>query len=109
MEIKDKKNTMKDALIESFVNDHKAYKNTISFINKDLSDANINFQYSYDEFCIDFLNESLLGVESNDIFMYENFSDFYSNFFEFNLMILQNMLSKKLKNLGYSFEDVYKE
>ena len=109
MEIKDKKNTIKESLIESFVNDHNTYKNTISFINKDLSDANINFQYTYDEFCIDFLNESLLGIENNDIFMYENFIDFYSNFFEFNLMILQNMLSKKLKKLGYNFEDVYKD
>lgn len=109
MDIKDRKTNMKDALIESFLNDKNAYKNTISFINKDLSDANIDFQYTYDEFCIDFLNESLLGVESNDIFIYENFSDFYSNFFEFNLSILQNMLSKRLNKLGYSFDDVYKD
>lgn len=109
MEVKDRQNTIKDALIESFVNDRNAYKNTIAFINKDLSDANIDYQYSYDEFCVDFLNESLLGIESNDIFIYEKFHDFYTNFYEFNLVTLQNMLTKKLKNLGYSFEDVYKD
>lgn len=107
MKIEDRKNTIKNALIESFLNDHKAYENTISFINKDLSDANINFQYSYNEFCVDFLNESLLGVEDNDIFIYENFNDFYSNFFEFNLSTIEKMLSKRLNKLGYKLEDVY--
>jgi len=109
MEVKNRKDTIKDALIESFINDHKAYKNTISLINKDLLNANINFQYTYDEFCVDFLNESLMGVENNDIFMYDNFNEFYSKFFEFNLMILQNKISKKLNKLGYNFDDVYKK
>jgi len=107
MEIEDRKKVIKTALINSFVDDHKAYKSTIDFINKDLEKSDIKFQYSYDEFCLEFLNETLINIEKIDIFTVEGFDQFYINFWQFNLYNLQCMLNKKLEDLGYNFEDFY--
>lgn len=109
MDIEEKKETLKSALIDSFVNDNQSYKNTIKSINDDLKKFNIDYQYTYDEFCVDFLNESLLNIEKNDIFEHDINKDFYSNFWLFNLMTLQSMLSKKIYNLGKNISDIYNE
>lgn len=108
MEIEDRKSVIKTALINSFVDDSKAYKTTIEFINKDLKKSKIKFQYKYDDFCLEFLNETLTNIENIDIFTVEGYDQFYTNFWQFNLYNLQCMLNKKLKNLGYSFDDFYK-
>ena len=107
MEIEERKKVLKNALINSFVDDYSAYKNTIQFINKDLIESNISFQYSYDEFCIEFLNETLENIEEVDIFTADKYNDFYVNFWQFNLYNLQCMLTKKLNNLGYKYQDFY--
>jgi len=107
MEIEDRKKVIKTALINSFVDDRKAYKSTIEFINKDLKKSEIQFQYSYDEFCLEFLNETLINIENIDIFTVDGFDQFYINFWQFNLYNLQCMLNKKLEHLGYNFEDFY--
>jgi len=107
MEIEERKSVLKSALINSFVDDHDAYKNTIKFINKDLKKSKINFQYSYDEFCVEFLNETLKNVENIDIFMVNEYNQFYINFWQFNLYNLQCMLNRKLNDLGYKYENFY--
>ena len=107
MKIEDRKKVIKTALVNSFVDDSKAYKSTIEFINKDLKKSEINFQYSYDEFCLEFLNETLINIENIDIFTVDGFDQFYINFWQFNLYNLQCMLNKKLDILGYNFEDFY--
>jgi len=107
MEIEERKKVLKTALINSFVDDYTAYKNTIDFINKDLSNSNIKYQYSYDEFCVEFLNETLTNLEDIDIFTDKN-NDFFINYWKFNLYNLQCMLNKKLCELGYKYEDFYK-
>lgn len=109
MEIEERKKVLKTALINSFVDDYTAYKNTIDFINKDLSGSSIAFQYSYDEFCIEFLNETLINLEDIDIFTVDKYNEFYRNFWKFNLYNLQCMLNKKLDTLGYKYEDFYKK
>jgi len=108
MEIEERKMILKTALINSFVDDYTAYKNTIEFINNDLKASNITFQYSYNEFCIEFLNETLINLEDIDIFTADQYSQFYINFWQFNLYNLQCMLNKKLDTLGYKYEDFYK-
>ena len=108
MEIEERKSVLKTALINSFVDDYTAYKNTIEFINKDLSGSSIAFQYSYDEFCVEFLNETLINLEDIDIFTVDQDNQFYINFWQFNLYNLQCMLNRKLNTLGYEYEDFYK-
>ena len=108
MKVEERKKILKETLINSFVDDYKAYKETVKFINKDLKKSKIEFQYSYDEFCIDFLNETLKNVEDIDIFTVENYDQFYIDFWQFNLYNLECMLNKKLEKLGYNFEDFYK-
>ena len=108
MEIEERKSVLKTALINSFVDDYSAYKNTIEFINKDLIESNIEYQYSYDEFCVEFLNETLINLEDIDIFTVEQYNQFYINFWQFNLYNLQCMLNRKLNKLGYKYEDFYK-
>lgn len=109
MKVEDRKEIIKTALINSFVDDYEAYKNTIEFINNDLKNSEINFQYSYDDFCISFLNETLKNIESIDIFTIKEYDQFYINFWQFNLYNLQSMLNKKLEDLGYKFEDFYEK
>lgn len=103
MDIEERKKVLKTALINSFVDDYKAYKNTIEFINNDLQKSDINFKYSYDEFCLAFLNQTLKNIEDIDIFT----SNEYDHFWQFNLYNLQCMLTEKLDELGYKFEDFY--
>ena len=107
MEIEERKKVIHDALITSFVDDYKAYKSTIKIVNKDLKKSKINFQYSYDQFCVDFLNQSLSNIQDFDIFKVSNFNQFYINFWQFNLYNLQCMLSRKLEELGYDFNEFY--
>lgn len=107
MRIYERKIVIKEALVNSFVEEHNAYKNTISFINKELYDNDIQYQYTYDEFCVDFLDQTLKEIENVDIFNYDEYESFYSNFWVFNLYNLKNMLSSKLDTLGYKYEDVY--
>ena len=107
MEKEERKRFLENALINSFVDEYEAYKKTINFINTDLN--KFNFQYSYDEFCVSFLKETLKNVEDVDIFNYNDFSQFYLNFWKFNLYNLQSMLTSKLKELGYKYEDFYKD
>ena len=107
MEIEERKTVLKTALINSFVDDYTAYKNTIEFINNDLCKSNIKFQYSYDEFCVEFLDQTLINIEDVDLFA-EKYNEFYNNFWKFNLYNLQCMLNKKLDELGYKYDDFYK-
>lgn len=108
MKIEERKEIIRSALINSFVEDSKAYKSTIKFINRDLKKSKVNFQYSYDEFCIEFLNQTLTNIENIDIFTVEGYNQFYVNFWQFNLYNLQCMLNKKLDELGFKYEDFYK-
>ena len=108
MEVEDRKKIIKTALINSFVDDYKAYKTTIEFINNDLKKSKIKFKYKYNDFCIEFLNMTLKNLENFDIFTAEGYSQFYINFWQFNLYNLQCMLNLKLDELGYKFEDFYK-
>jgi hypothetical protein len=107
MTVDDRKKVLHFALTTSFVDDYKAYKNTIEFINKDLSESNIDFQYTYDEFCVEFLNQTLKNLEDIDIFSFNEYNQFYVNFWQFNLYNLQCMLNTKLDGLGYKFEEFY--
>jgi len=107
MEIQERKNVLKKALTNSFVDDYISYKNTIDFINNDLLNSNINFQYSYDEFCVEFLNQTLKNIEDVDIFDNDKFDKFYAEFWKFNLYNLQCMLIEKLNELGYKYDEFY--
>jgi len=107
MEANLRKEILESALIKSFVDDYKEYNNTVIFINKDFLNSNIDFQYTYDQFCVEFLNVTLKNLEENNIFEASEFGEFYSNFWEFNLYNLQSMLNDKLENLGYEYEDFY--
>jgi hypothetical protein len=108
MKVNERKKILESALIDSFVDDYKSYKNAVEYINNDLSKANINYQYSYDEFCVEFLNETLHNLEDVDILDSKKYNQFYSNFWSFNLYTLQSMLTHKLNKLGYKYEDLYK-
>lgn len=108
MEIEDKKRIIESALTNSFVDDYRAYRNTLDIINKDLKKSKIKYQYTYDEFCVDYLTESLNNLEEIDIFLVGSSEQFYNNFWKFNLYNLQCMLNKKLESLGYDFSKYYK-
>ena len=107
MKIDERKQIIEEALTVSFVDDYPAYKNTIEVINADLKKSGIKYQYSYDEFCVSFLNQTLKNLSDIDIFTVESYNQFYINFWQFNLYNLQCMLSEKLEELGYNFDEFY--
>ena len=102
MKIEERKEILREALINSFIEEYKSYKNIVKIINKDLRKSKIDFKYSYNDFCIDFLNESLKNIEKIDIFSDKaQFNEFLINFYQFNLYILQTMLKNRLNNITY--------
>ena len=107
MKTEERKTFLKNALTNSFVDDYKAYKNTMIFINNDLKECDIDFQYTYDEFCISFLNESLNSLDEIDIFTISQNDKFFLNFLNFNLYNLHSMINKKIKELGYNDDYFY--
>lgn len=102
MDVEERKIKIKDALIISFVDDYKSYKSTMKIINKDFKKFKIDYQYVYDDFCVEFLNQTL---ESMDIFNVNEFENFYINFLQFSSYNIKMMIKKKLNYLGYDFED----
>lgn len=109
MKLEEKRNILKNALIESFVNDYEQYKKTIDNINHDLIELKLDFQYKYDDFCAEFLDQSLNSIESIDIFDYVENSQFQQHFFKFSLYNLRCMLDKKFNELGFDYKKMLSE
>lgn len=106
MNMEERKQVLEKALINSFVDEYASYKNIVKIINKDLKRSEINYKYTYNEFCLEFLNESLKNIEKIDIFSNaDHFSQFLVNFYQFNLYILQSMFKNKIEDLGYKNEE----
>ena len=61
-------------------------------------------EWTYDEFCVSFLNESLNKLEQIDIFQSTSFEDFYKNFWNFNLVVVRSIIIDKCKELGYDYK-----
>lgn len=106
MEVKNRQELLKKALIESFVDEYKIYRKTLDSINKYFNDYNIDFQYTYDDFCSEFLNHSMKNIEHIDIFSIEQYNQFYLRLLQFNLYILQVMLTDKIEKLGYDINTI---
>lgn len=110
IDINKRKKILETALVKSFVDDYNAYKNTVDFINMDFEKSDVKFQYSYDAFCVDFLNLSLENIDIIDVLESEtDFNSFYKNFLKFNLYVLKGMLKNKLNELGYDAGKFYSE
>ena len=72
-----------DNLKESFINDFDKIDQSRQLVNKYLNEIDFNFEYDYNNFCIDFLNssekilktltnEEILFLDINDL-VYESF------------------------------------
>lgn len=107
--IEENKKILSEALKNSFVDDYPSYKKIIDNINNDFEELKIDFKWSYDQFCVDFLNESMKKIEEVDIFRYKNFEDFYMNFWNFNLIIVRTILLNKFEELGYDYKKIKKD
>jgi len=101
--IEERKETVSQALKQSFVDDYSAYKNIIKNINSNFKEFEIDYEWSYDDFCITFLTESLDKLDYIDIFQYATFDDFYNNFWNFNLIVVRTIIIKKCEELGYDY------
>ena len=108
MEVHERKRIIEQTLTNSFVDDYKVYRKTLDIINRDLKKCMIEYQYSYDEFCLDYLSESLKNIQDIDIFSVDSFEQFYENFWRFNIYNLQCMLNRKLEILGYDLNEFLK-
>ena len=106
--VEERKKILTQALNQSFVDDYNAYKSIIDNINSDLKELNIDYQWTYDEFCVEFLNESMKKLEEIDIFRSTNFQDFYRNFWDFNLIVVRDIIMNKFNELGYDYKEFEK-
>jgi hypothetical protein len=48
-----------------YVDRYSTFKESVALINQALTSFNINYQYTYNEFCSDFTNECLNYIEQN--------------------------------------------
>jgi hypothetical protein len=104
-DLDDRKEILKEAFNKSFVDDYEVYKSIILKINAEFKELDIDYEFTYDEFCVDFLNETLENLKKIDVFEYETFQEFYSNFWDFNLYVIRMVLKNKIEKLGYDFEE----
>jgi len=103
--IRDKKKLLTEALNTSFVDDYNTYKIIIDTINNDFKELNIDYEWSYDQFCVDFLNKSINNLDHIDIFSHGNLNDFYKNFWKFNLIVIKEIIINKFDELGYDYNE----
>lgn len=101
--IEDRKKLLSTALNQSFVDDYSAYRNIVNNINDDFKTLSIDYEWTYDEFCVKFLDESMAKLEESDIFKFTNFKDFYSNFWNFNLVVIREIIINKFEELDYDY------
>lgn len=104
-DLNQKKQVLTDALTQSFVDDYDAFRSIVNNINDDFKVLEMDYEYTYDTFCVNFLEESLNKLEEEDIFKYTNFKDFYENFWSFNLFVIKTLLIKKFAELGYDYDE----
>ena len=109
MEIDERKKNITSILTESFVEEYEAYKKALNYLNKDFRKSKIGFQYSYDQFCTDFLRQSLDSIEAHDIFVVTDYRQFKLNLWQFNMFNIECMLKKKIEELGYDAKEYYKK
>jgi hypothetical protein len=101
--VNDRKKLLSQALNQSFVDDYNAYRNIVDNINADFKLLLIDYEWSYNDFCVDFLNESISKLDKIDIFKYSTFEDFYSNFWNFNIIVINDIIMNKFQSLGYDY------
>ena len=98
---------LSNAMSRSFVEDYKEHKNSIDTVNADLKKCGIPYQYSYDEYCKDFMKETKRNMNFLEYFAYERTNKL--GYWQFNLFNLRSMLKRKLEGLGYDFEKFYEQ
>jgi len=104
MKVEERKDLLLQSLKQSFVDDYDIYKNIVEQINSDFEKLELGYRWTYDEFCVNFLNVSIQKLEEIDIFRYPNFSEFVKNFWKFNLIIIRTVIINKFEELGYDYE-----
>jgi len=104
MKVEERKDLLLQSLKQSFVDDYDVYKNIVEQINSDFEKLELGYRWTYDEFCVNFLNVSIQKLEEIDIFRYPNFSEFVKNFWKFNLIIIRTVIINKFEELGYDYE-----
>lgn len=66
MKLEDRKKEFKDRLInELFVERYDTFKESVTLINEALTVLKIDYKYSYDEFCTDYVEECMIYMDEN--------------------------------------------
>lgn len=66
MDLEDKKKFIKETLEKDlYVNRYETFKESVFLINEALKSFDINYEYTYDQFCVDFTEECLNYQENN--------------------------------------------
>jgi len=65
-DVESKKKELKERLeSDLYVDRYSSFRESVELINKALESFNINYQYTYNEFCSDFTNECLKYIDEH--------------------------------------------
>lgn len=105
-EIERKKENIKKKLeTELYVERYDTFKKSVEFLNKSLESFGINYQYTYDNFCVDFTNECMDFIEN-----YPEIDLMNSNrMMLYTLPILINIIEKAKNNYGFKNDKISSE
>ena len=103
MEINEKIKVFVSVYTDMFVDGHSYFKEIISLANVDFKFGNIPYQYTYDEFC----KEYLMEIENNpyrfEVFAGTNRSQFMTIFANISFDICEDLIRNKVISLGYDW------
>jgi hypothetical protein len=105
MKIEDKRKIINEFLPFIFVDFYRIIKSCMDVINKLIMLDNFSFRYSYDEFCVGLLKESLLNAKDIDLNKVFIIGQSQENFRVFLSTISVSALYRKYEALGYKSYD----
>jgi len=95
MNIERRKKIIVSILINCFVDDYAANKKIVDKLNQDMKNAQIPYNYTYDDFCIDFLKSTMATIQYSNLFNLQSYDTFVKNLSNFNKKTIQSMFVGK--------------
>ena len=95
--------TLANFFTQLFVDQHVYLTEIVNLVNAEFRNGNIPYQYTYDEFCCDFLKEIELNPDKFEVFRSTNELQFSKLFAYLSFSICEDLMRKKIISLGFDW------